>query len=422
MTHSVRRSSSRTDNSRGLPAADQTSTEGLSVSREAMPIAVSSREAVVSVRGESGREAACPGSGAEPLPGSRSEPLSLLDTNAITRPTRERSVHHAEWVEAMREPSKPYRDARAASFRAKRMRIGGRMRFDGAGDFEVAEAIRWYSGRERAQRERIDRVLECGTKLLQISCQSCERKHERAQGCRYGLLCVYCRGLIASEKRSKFLQARVHWWAELNKIGLLGERAGAKRYSEKMLTLTVPHLPADTVAERIERVFGVWTLFLRKLNRFLRERAIKCVHYYRVFEWTLGEADSVGNPHLHVWLLCPYIDRDRLVEMLREALNAVGCGVAQPVLDIRAVKDGQGGAYELIKYLTKDITASGEKVPPNIYAQVLEAVETRRLTQPSAGFLAPVKTHAGACECGSELPRIVRTKPIDASGKGSETR
>lgn len=421
MSSPVRRSSSRTDNSRGLPAADQTSTEGLSVSREAMQIAGSSREAVVSVRGESGREAACPGSGAEPLPGSRSEPLSLLDTNAITRPARERSAHHACWVESIREPSKPYRAARAGKLRDKRLRKGGRLRLDGASDGEVADKTKWYRDRERAQRERIDRVHACGANLLQIICQGCERKHERAQGCRYGLLCVYCRGLIAAEKRSKFLQARDLWLAELNKIGLLGEGAGAKRYSEKMLTLTVPHLPTDTVVERIERVFEVWSQFRRKLKKWFRERRIKRAHYYRVFEWTLGEADDIGNPHLHVWLLCPFLDRERLTLMLRDALNAVGCGVEHPVLDIRAVKDGPGGAYELIKYLTKDITASGEKVPPNIYAQVLEAVEARRLTQPSAGFLAPVTTRGGACECGSELPRIVRTKPIDASVKASET-
>lgn len=422
MSPHVRRSSSRTDNSRGLPAADQTSTEGLSVSRDAKPVAASSRETVVPVRGESGRAAAGPGSGAEPLHGSRSEPLSSLDTNAITRPGRERSVHHSQWVESIREPSHPYRSARAGKLRDKRLRKGGRLRLDGASDGEVADKTKWYRDRERAQRERIDRVHACGANLLQITCQSCERTHERAQGCRYGLLCVYCRGLIAAEKRSRFLQARVHWLEELNRAGLIGERAGGKRYSEKMLTLTVPHLSTDTVMRRIERVFAVWTQFLRKLNKFFRERRIKRAHYYRVFEWTLGEADEIGNPHLHVWLLCPFLDRDRLTLMLRDALNAVGCCVDHPVLDIRAVKDGQGGAYELIKYLTKDITASGEKVPPNIYAQVLEAVETRRLTQPSAGFLAPVKTHAGACECGSELPRIVRTKPIDASGKGSETR
>jgi len=231
---------------------------------------------------------------------------------------------------------------------------------------------------------------------------------------------VYCRGLIAAEKRSRFLQARVHWLEELNRAGLIGERAGGKRYSEKMLTLTVPHRSTDSVMRRIERVVAVRTQFLRKMNKYFRECRIQRAHYYRVFEWTLGETDDIGNPHLHVWLLCPFLDRDHLTLMLRDALDAVGCGVDHPVLDIRAVKDGQGGAYELIKYLTKDITASGEKVPPNVYAQVMEAVEARRLTQPSAGFLGLVTTRAGACECGSELPRIVRTKPVDATSKGPE--
>src|SRR5690606_32789405 len=224
----VRRSSSRTDHSRGLPAADHTSTEGLSVSRDAKPVAASSRETVVPVRGESGRAAAGPGSGAEPLCGSRSEPLSSLDTNAITRPGRERSIHHSQWVEAIREPSHPYRSARAGKLRDKRLRKGGRLRLDGAGDGEVADKTKWYRDRERAQRERIDRVHACGANSLQVTCQGCERTHERAQGCRLGLLFVYWRGLIAAERRSRFLQARVHWLEELNRAGLIGERAGGK--------------------------------------------------------------------------------------------------------------------------------------------------------------------------------------------------
>lgn len=150
---------------------------------------------------------------------------------------------------------------------------------------------------------------------------------------------MYCRGLIAAEKRSKFLRARVHWLDELNRAGLIGEGAGRKRYSEKMLTLTVPHLPTDTVVERIERVFEVWSQFRRKLKKWFLERRIKRAHYYRMFEWTLGEADDVGNPHLHVWLLCPFLERDRLTLILRDALDTVGCGVDQRVLDIRAVKE-----------------------------------------------------------------------------------
>jgi hypothetical protein len=39
------------------------------------------------------------------------------------------------------------------------------------------------------------------------------------------------------------------------------------------------------------------------------------------------------------------------------------------VLDIRAMRDAQSGARELIKDLTKDITAGGDKLPPELYAQ-----------------------------------------------------
>jgi hypothetical protein len=180
------------------------------------------------------------------------------------------------------------------------------------------------------------------------------------------------------------------------------------------VTLTIPHLPEDTVAERIERLRTVWKHFLKLLNAYLRERVICRVQWYRVVEWTIGEADQRGNPHIHMWLFSPFLPYPVLREFLVRALAIAACDCSCPVLHIQAVKDPHGGAHELIKYLTKDITANGDKVPPDVYAQVLAAFEGHRMTQCSRGFLAPVDKAPTVCECGSTLPRRVRTMERNA--------
>lgn len=278
----------------------------------------------------------------------------------------------------------------------------------------MRERTRWYGDRERGQHQRIARVLSCGAETLQISCQSCGAMHERAQGCRCGLLCVRCRGAIAAEKRGKFLAARSEVVAEARGAGRLNPRRRGGAYSDKFLTLTIPRLADDTIARRIERVLDVWPLFLKMLNRYFRERAIAHVEWFRVIEWTPGESDGLGNPHLHVWLFAPYLEQAMLKELWRHALLLHGCApddCRHVIVDIRAMSDVRGGAQELIKYLTKDIHANGQKVPAELYAEVFAALDGRRQTQASKGFMARARKAPQACECGAALPRRVRRKP-----------
>jgi hypothetical protein len=194
--------------------------------------------------------------------------------------------------------------------------------------------------------------------------------------------------------------------------------------SRLAVTLAGTVVPEDTVGSRIRRLQLAWPPFLKLLNAYLRERVIRRVEWFRVIEWTIGKADQLGNPHLHLWLFAPYLDRELLIDLWRAALLNAGCppdACRRPVLDIRVMRDAQSGAQELIKYLTKDITAGGEKLPPALYAQVIAALEGTRQTQASRGFMSRAEASAPSCECGSALPKRVRLKS-KPGGESSSTK
>jgi hypothetical protein len=342
------------------------------------------------------------------------EAPSSLDTFDRSRPTRERCTVQAEFVRALEEPTRSHREERAADHRRKAAVRRAQARNNGYCEPLVREDSKWHDDRAKGQEQRISRVLDCGQTVLQIICQACGVRHERSQGCRAALYCVRCRGAIAAEKRGKFLAARADVISEAQGAGLLNSLRRGGAYGDKFLTLTVPHLPSDTVALRIDRLRDTWPVFLKVFNAYLLERVIKHVEWFRVIEWTVGESDQLGNPHLHLWLFAPYLDQAVLRDLWRHALLTAGCPpecCKTPIVDIRAMRDPASGAQELIKYLTKDIAAGGEKLPPELYAQVVQALDGKRQTQASKGFMARAESASPACECGSTLPKRVRRKP-----------
>jgi hypothetical protein len=182
------------------------------------------------------------------------------------------------------------------------------------------------------------------------------------------------------------------------------------------MTLTVPH-GASTVAGRIELAFAAWPIFLKLLNRHFREIGVKSVEWLRVFEWTPG-ADGLGHPHFHLWMFSQYLAHALLCDLWRRALARVGCKVATPIVHVEAVIDGERAARELIKYMLKDINANGDKIPPQVFALVFEALARRRMRQASTGFMGISKYARPRCECGATLPHRVTRKRPAAEKKG----
>lgn len=314
------------------------------------------------------------------------------------------------WLDDVGELTAGHREQRARDVTQRGNRRKWELRGELWSEIRIAHALRWYTSRARGHRDRIERVKDCGAETLVLMCNACGIVHERPCGCRVGILCLKCRGRIAQVKRAVFGRARADVLKGAEHRGLVRPFRRGGPFGEKFLTLTAPHVRGDTIAKRIERVFGAWPKFLRTLNRYFRERTIRSAEWFRVFEWTPGD-DEHGHPHIHVWLFCPFLPIEQLREWWSDALREVGCPLQEDqcaIVHIEQVRDEEGGARELIKYLTKDITAGGERVSPILYAEVYMALEGRRVTQASKGFMGRAKREAHRCDCGAALPLDVR--------------
>jgi len=169
-------------------------------------------------------------------------------------------------------------------------------------------------------------------------------------------------------------------------------------------------VPGDTVTARILRVLNAWKHFVRMFQKWQREKKLKSVEWLRVFEWTPGEDDGRGHPHLHIWIFSQYLEQGLLSEWWLAALHREGCSTNIAIVDIRSVNDPQAISSELIKYLTKDIDAQGDKISPELYAEVYSALDGRRALQASRGFMRLAERQLPACECGEDIPPLVRRK------------
>lgn len=318
------------------------------------------------------------------------------------------------WLEKIGSATWPHRRGKAEEYMCRARERAATLRAEGASSVDVREARRWYTQRARGQYLRIDRVETCGAEALEFTCGACGKKHERPARCRVHLLCVACRSVVATEKRVRFLAARETVLLAARRRGLLAQIRRGGRWTEKLLTLTAPHVREDTIARRIERIFSAWTAFLKIFNAHLRAiGGHASARWFRVVEWTIGH-DALGHPHLHVWLFCPFLDVDQVRVWWARALAGCGCPIDHPVIDIRVVDDDEGIARELIKYLCKDIDAQGDKVPPEAFAVVYATLDKHRLTQASAGFMALAGRQPRRCECGEPFGRPKRRRAAAA--------
>lgn len=314
-----------------------------------------------------------------------------------------------DWHARIAEATKDHREDRAREFEKVGVSRRNAVRFQALGEESAKYASKWFDSRAKGQRERIQRVEACSSDVLTIRCQECGLEHERPARCGCRLLCVRCRGAKARQTRMRFVRARDSLLAEAARRGLCHPVRRSRDWSEKLLTLTTPRLRGDTITGRITRVLDAWKWFVRLLQAWQREKQVPTLEFFRVFEWTCG-SDTVGHPHLHIWLFSPFLDRDMLVDWWRLSLQHASSIVfdTPPIVDIRNADFRV--EQELIKYLTKDIDEQGNKIAPELYAQVYCALDSRRSLQASRGFMARADRSRQYCPCGSKLPRFVRRK------------
>jgi hypothetical protein len=313
------------------------------------------------------------------------------------------------WLRDVGEHTKAYRRERARRLVARRVEVSVAMRRQGRSEVAIEAAAKWYNDRARGHRERIERVEACCTEIVSVSCQSCGCCREMSPGCRAWMLCVRCRGATAAELRARFLAARRAVVERAAQRGLFRpvQRGGA--WGERFITLTIPH-GASSVAGRIALAFAAWTVFLKLLNEHFQSIGVKSVEWLRVFEWTPGR-DGLGHPHFHLWMFSQFIEQALVCDRWRRALARVGCVIDRPIVYIEGVSDGRSAARELIKYMLKDITANGDKIPADVFSLVYKALAERRMRQGSKGFMGLAKGAKPCCECGAELPRRVQKLP-----------
>lgn len=341
---------------------------------------------------------------------------------------------------AVGEATKPHRERKARSFDERAAKLERAARLANLSDRDVKRAGAWFRARAKGQRRRIENVRGCGReKAAVIVCDGCGTLSEKGMRCGVGSICVSCRGKIASKKRGNFARSRDVIISRARALGLLRENRRGGRWSEKLLTLTAPHLPTVGLRERIERVRNAWPFFLRSFNRWLRaQKSHEHSAWFRNVEWTQAE-DHLGHPHIHAWLFCPYLDRQILIGWWRDALQRVGynstnCAkskletsvfqgekrashkmqcddsisgeIESPadelrhlMIDIREARGGDVGV-EVIKYLTKDLASDGSKIAATLYASVVSMFDGARTTQSSRGFMG-LSQFKPMCDCGS---------------------
>jgi hypothetical protein len=357
------------------------------------------------------------------------------------------------WTASLRDETEAYRQRRAAELATEglKRRKAAHQRFVEA--LKAPERVsardtslrqgRWHLQRARGQRERFDRVGECGTsEMVHVDCGYCGHASKRLAGCRTALACLRCRGIIANEKRAKFSKVR-------RAALYLGKQAGVLRWSrkggywsEKLLTLTIPHFPSLGVSARIDFIRGVWAIFARLFNVYWKDhadgrmvdgRGHRLIRHFRNFEWTTGEADELGHPHIHVWFFGPYIQGAKASEASKkenvlqglwaEAMREHARKVTEltqwvprsrvyatwtpirrvvrsdvlraidgVIVDVRKCK-GKDASREVIKYIFKDFVEGGdplnpERLDPKLFAQVYESCDGTRITQGSRGLMS----------------------------------
>jgi hypothetical protein len=266
---------------------------------------------------------------------------------------------------------------------------------------DALSVAKWHQGRDNGQKYRFRKLAACGSRVMIAQCKSCEGDRRAVvEGCGIARLCKLCSLRNAKKRRGRFGRARARVSTDLARIGYTRSRKKQRGtltpgglWSDKMITLTVPHFLLSHVAEdarirdfgkgraidatmaRIYAVRAAWPLFARALGRWfklggtlerpkkydvprapiampLKDGTLAPPPMHRAFEWTVG-GDGLGHPHFHIWLLGPKIPGETLAAMWRDAL--IACGVplasdAHVVVTIQHFRDFNGAAVgELLK-------------------------------------------------------------------------
>lgn len=272
-------------------------------------------------------------------------------------------------------PGAPLTPAPASSPSSSVKRTRPRERVD-----PVAE---WHRSRAEGKRSLFQRVRACPEerRSIVLTCRGpgCSHTCEFPIGCASNFFCASCRKRTGDRFRVDFERKRQGITSAAARAGLMTRRrrrAVGGRFSERLVTLTVPH--EGNPAERLELARRGWERFWRLMSDELRPELSKIragilsyddetgevlrkpkrgrgarraraahgispdeltlwdlVQYLWVREWTPGE-DGLGHPHFHVWLFSPFLAHWRVQQLWTRALADVLGGRAVVLGELRA--------------------------------------------------------------------------------------
>src|SRR6185436_3073096 len=291
-----------------------------------------------------------------------------------------KSVPRIEWLRRLEALTVDHRERKAQALEAESRRRVRRALHAGATPKTASLAGKWHKQRAEGQRYRFANAVNCGEgpTILEATCEACGNVTEHPLTCGATLVCIACRGRLQAKRRANVGNGQRVVMHRGKLAGLLRRNRRGGRWSDKFITLTIPHLPEHTIGDRIALIHTAWPHFLKAFNAWLRETEPH-VHqfstWYGSHEWTVGH-DEKGHPHVQLWFFGPFVDAD-LSDLWRTALEKAGLGIpteengrtrfrweGDVITDVREAKDVRGGVYELVKYVWKDIVADGDFVRP----------------------------------------------------------
>lgn len=312
---------------------------------------------------------------------------------------------------------------------------------------------KWHADRGKGQLRRFPNVNNCGTAVMKRHCGTCGHEYrEVPQHCGVRRVCQVCDVSGAAKRRAKFGRGRGRALLSGMRYGLTRHNRKGGRFSEKMLTLTIPQpltleelpdgvvkeIARDMVDARCKALWLAYPLLMRRVRAYFKKREpahYARIQWHRAFEWTPSR-DGSGHPHFHIYFFAPFIDAKLIRAWWGEALFDVGWPVrfdAEDLPDVRVdlkmlrgwnqnaltellkggrrsaltlsqIDDGPGNdAYAYAEGWT--LADVQEFCSYEVQAKLYCALEAKRLTQASAGFFTEEQPHFCAC-CGSDNQRI----------------
>lgn len=302
---------------------------------------------------------------------------------------------------------------------------------------KLTSRARWYEGRAAGQGARFENVRACSKRSLKVTCRLCAEALVLDLPCRCGVVrtCDGCAEAVAKKRQKRIADARIAVIQRGHQRGLFLRKRAGGRFTEKMLTVTVPHflledatgLVAEECAEenfglhttvnaRVVALRLAWPRFYRKVKRWLagfgkrgERRSPRCnkadaklIESYRSLEWTRGH-DGLGHPHLHVYLFAPWLPlKTGLLERWwARALESVGvplptsCARCSDPNEPHRCAFGRGNGHAILQLMAlegfswatlRELIKSGNRRAIEMRMGNLEATSGGRAIQYSMGW------------------------------------